>query len=125
MNGDLVLALGTVLVGCGTVAAAVLMFIGPRDRKDANKIAAAAVEQQKRDNDLDVMTETIETLRANLTDAQAQVTSLRSDLAEAREETQALRVEATTALANVAVLSDHIRQHVGHEIPFPALRSVR
>lgn len=123
MNGFW-LYLGTLLVGVGTILAAILVFIGPRDRKDANKIAKAAVEQSERQTDLDIMTETIETLRNNLTDAQAQVVTLRSDLSEARKETRKLQSEATTALANVAVLSDHIRQHVPSDIPFPRLRRV-
>jgi chromosome segregation ATPase len=121
---NFILYLGTLLVGIGTIAGAIFMFVGPRDRRDANRIAQAAVDQSERQTDLDVMTETIDTLRANLGDAQDQVTMLRGDLAKARQETRQLRDETTTALANVAVLSDHIRQHVPTGIPFPRLRSV-
>lgn len=118
---------GTLLVGVGTIATVIVAFIALRnkDAKDANRIAAAAVEQSERQNDLEVMEATIATLRANLADAQQETNALRSDLAAARKETQSLHDETTTALANVAVLSDHIHQHVPTGIPFPRLRSVQ
>lgn len=117
------LSIGTLLVGIGTIGTVVVMIFSPRT-KDANRIAAAAVQQTERQNDLDVMETTITTLRSNLADAQIETNQLRSDLREARTETQKLRNETTTALANVAVLSEHIRRHVPETVPFPHLRTV-
>lgn len=120
------LGLGTLLVGVGTIATVIIGIIAllNKDAKAANRIAAAAVDQSTRENDLEVMKETIDTLRVNLAEAQVEATALRADLVEARRETQNLRDETTAALANVSVLTDHIHEHVPSSIPFPRLRRV-
>jgi arginine deiminase len=70
------------------------------------------------------MESTISTLRTNLRDAQQEAETLKSDLKHARQEIRNLQAEATTALANVAILSDHVREYVDASIPFPRLRRV-
>lgn len=121
-------AIGTVLLALAAVAAAVISFLMWRSSKqgsqDANKIAEEATKISERKADLDLMETTIHTLRGNLHDAQQDAIHLRSDLNEARKEIRALQDETNIALANVAILSDHIREYVDNSIPFPKLRRV-
>lgn len=126
MSGQTV---GALILACAALASVVVTFLMWRSTRqgseDANKISEEATKISERKADLDVMEMTIRTLRANLKDAQQETTTLRDDLKQARKETQTLKDETTTALANVAILSDHIREHVGSEIPFPRLRRVQ
>lgn len=117
----------TILIAAAAVAAvAVSLMVWRSQRKaatDANTLSSEANRIAGRAADLDVMEATIETLRANLADAQAETTRLRADLASARVETRKLQAETTTALANCSILSDFIRDHAP-EVPFPRLRRV-
>lgn len=116
------MTIGTILLAIAALASAVISYLMWRSTrqgsKDANTIAAEATRISERQVDLDLLTETSNTLRDNLSDARTEVVHL-------RKEVRSLREETTTALANVAILSEHIREHVPVEIPFPRLRRVQ
>jgi len=86
-----------------------------RGRKDTNRIT-------DRINEFQILEGTVDVLRANLTDAQHEIDGLRVDLADARRDCRKLRDELNIALANVGILSDHIREHVPGSVPWPRLR---
>lgn len=123
------IAAATVALAIAALASAFVSYFMWRSTRqgnqDANQIAAEATRISERQTDLDVMEATITTLRGNVEDARTETARLREDLSQARKETQALQEEVTVALANVAILSDHIREHVPRDIPFPRLRPVR
>lgn len=125
MSGELI---GTLILACAALASVVVSFLMWRSTRqgneDANKISEEATRVSERKADLDIMEITIRTLRTNLHDAQQETDHLRDDLKRARKETQTLQEETTIALANVAILSDHIREHVSLDVPFPRLRRV-
>lgn len=108
------------------VAVIVSVMVWRTQRKagaDANTIAGEANRIAQRQSDFEVMDATIENLRIDLKAAQDETKALRADLASARDETRRLTAETTTALANVSILSDFIREHVPEQ-PFPRLRRV-
>lgn len=113
---------GQFLAGLAAIFVAVwgvVTFVSARrGKKDTNRIT-------ERFNEFQIMEGTIDTLRTNLGEAQKETDRLRNDLASARIETGKLRDEINVALANVAILSDHIREHVPPDVPFPLLRRAR
>jgi aspartokinase len=118
---------GTLLVGAAALASAVISILVWRSTRkastDANSLQGEANRIARRQSDLDIMEATIENLRIDLAAAQEETTKLRADLAAARDETRRLANESTAALANVSILSEHIREHIPDK-PFPRLRKV-
>jgi septal ring factor EnvC (AmiA/AmiB activator) len=117
----------TLLIAIAAVVAVVISVMVWRTQRkastDANTIAGEATRIAQRQLDLDTREATIENLRIDLAAAQEETKKLRDDLASARTETRRLTAETTTALANVSILSDFIRDHAP-EVPFPRLRRV-
>lgn len=114
---------GLAAVGA-VVVAVVTIVVTRRGQKDTNTIT-------ERFNEWQIMNDTVDTLRDNLADAQKEADRLRTDVSNARDEVTAtrremrkLRDELNVALANVGILSDHIRQHVPESVPWPRLRRV-
>lgn len=101
---------------CVSSAVAFLVYRANRaDKEETGKREDRALEWN-------IMEGTIETLRTSLADATTETHQLKQSLAEARRDCGRLRAEINVALANVAVLSDHIRRHVPDDVPFPRLR---
>jgi uncharacterized membrane protein len=117
----------TFLIAFASVFAVVVSVLVWRSQRkastDANTIAGEANRIAQRQSDFEVMDATIENLRVDLQKAKDETAQLRADLASARTETRRLTAETTTALANVSILSDFIREHVP-EVQFPKLRRV-
>lgn len=109
---------GAILAGVGGLIVSVFNLYSGRKDRDEDQ------DETHRVNEFEIMDKTIAVLRKNLDDAQTETDLLRADLAKARDETRLLKEEVTTALANVATLSEHIRDHVPPEVPFPTLRKV-
>lgn len=83
----------------------------------ANRIA-------QKNLDLDVLVESANALRKDLESAQAETNDLRTELRKARQETRTMRIELAVAMANVGILSGHIRQYVPPSIPWPKMQEV-
>lgn len=126
MSQSALLSLLGFLVAVGSFWLAIFVWrSSKRDAKTARKLTKEANATQAEEYNLQLMTSTIDTLRSNYADLQVESNQVKEDLVQARKDVDQLNAVATTALANVAILTEHIQRYVPEGIKFPNLRRVQ